>query len=249
MSRRIETQTSRTAEWTCLSRAASYAETDEHYQSGDALQSAKRSEEENRMDNASTLGVLRQLERGEISAAEADTRLTAPPQIERVAAPPFDQMQIPRWVQHIWITVLMAGIGAVLFGTWIVAATVRVNILWLLLGLPIVLLGSLLIAIGAGGFSGHWLYVNVEQSRTRRHSIRFALPFPLGLLRLGLWLAHFVQPRPRARIRVSTARSKFDALRDDPDELIDALERELVAGRGMTIDVDDKDERVQVYIV
>ena len=35
MARRIETQTSRTAEWTCLSRAASYAETDERYKSGD----------------------------------------------------------------------------------------------------------------------------------------------------------------------------------------------------------------------
>lgn len=35
MARRIETETSRTAEWTCLSRAASYLETDEHYKSGD----------------------------------------------------------------------------------------------------------------------------------------------------------------------------------------------------------------------
>ena len=35
MSRRIETQTSRTAEMTCLSRAASYSETDVRYKSGD----------------------------------------------------------------------------------------------------------------------------------------------------------------------------------------------------------------------
>jgi methyltransferase (TIGR00027 family) len=35
MTRRLETRTSRTAEWTCLSRAASYAETDVRYKSGD----------------------------------------------------------------------------------------------------------------------------------------------------------------------------------------------------------------------
>ena len=201
------------------------------------------------MENGSTLGVLRQLERGEINAAEADTRLGTPPPIERVAAPPFDQMQIPTWLRRIWVTALIAGIGIVLFGAWIIAATVHANVLWFLLGLPIVLIGSLVIAIGAGGVSGHWLYVNVEPSRKHRHAIRFALPFPMGLLRLGLWIARFVQPLPRARVRVSTARSEFDALWDEPDEFIDALERELAEGRGITIGVDDNDERVQVYIV
>jgi hypothetical protein len=201
------------------------------------------------MDNASTLGILRQLERGEINAAEADTRLSTPPPTERVAAPPFDQMQIPTWVKCVGVTMLVAGIVFVLFGAWIIAATVHANILWFLFGLPIVLLGSLVIAIGAGGVSGHWLYVNVAPSRKHHHAIRFALPFPMGLLRLGLWIARFVQPHPRARVRVSTARSKFDALWDEPDVFIDALERELAEGRGITIDVDDNDERVQVYIV
>jgi hypothetical protein len=201
------------------------------------------------MDNPSTIGVLRQLERGEINAAEADTRLSTPPPIERVAVPPFDQMQIPTWVRRIAISVLMAGTGGVLLGAWIIAATVRANVLWFLLGLPIVLIGSLVIAIGAGGFSGHWLYVNVEPSRKHHHAIRFALPFPMGLLRFGLWIARFAQPHPRARVRVSTARSKFDAFWDDPDEFINALERELAEGRGITVDVDDNDERVQVYII
>jgi len=111
------------------------------------------------------------------------------------------------------------------------------------------LLGSLVIAIGAGGFSGHWVYVNVEPSRKRHHAIRFALPFPMGLLRFGSWIARFVQPHQRAHVRVSTVHSKFDALWDDPDELIDALERELREGHGITVDVDENDARVQVYIV
>jgi hypothetical protein len=201
------------------------------------------------MDNASTLDILRRLERGEISATEADTRLITPSPVERVAAPPFDAMVIPSWVYRIGVVMLTAGIAIVLFGAWIIAATVHTNPLWFLLGLPLVLLGSLLIAIGAGGFSGHWLYVNVEQSRKHHHAIRFALPFPMGLLRFGLWIARFVQPYPRARVRVSTARFKFDAFWDDPDELIDTLERELREGRGITVDVDDNNERVQVYIV
>ena len=201
------------------------------------------------MDNASTIGVLRQLERGEISATEADTRLIAPSPVECVAAPPFDQMQLPTWVKRVGVTMLVAGVAFVLFGAWIIAATVRANILWFLFGLPLVLLGSLVIAIGASGFSGHWVYVNVEQSRKRHHAIRFALPFPMGLLRFGLWIARFVQPHPRVRVRVSTARSKFDAFWDDPDEFINALERELAEGRGITVDVDDQDARVQVYIV
>ena len=201
------------------------------------------------MDNASTLDILRRLERGEISATEADTRLIAPSPVERVAAPPFGAMVIQSWVYRIGVVMLTAGIAIVLFGAWVIAATVHTNPLWFLLGLPLVLFGSLLIAIGAGGFSGHWLYINVEQSRKRHHAIHFALPFPMGLLRFGLWIARFVQPSPRAHVRVSTARSKFDAFWDDPDELIDALERELREGRGITVDADDNNERVQVYIV
>jgi hypothetical protein len=201
------------------------------------------------MDNASTLDILQRLERGEISATEADTRLITSPPVERVAAPPFGGMVIPSWVYRIGIVVLTAGIAIVLFGAWIIAATVHANILWLLFGLPLVLLGSLVIAIGAGGFSGHWLYVNVEQSRKRQHAIRFALPFPMGLVRFGLWIVRIAQPHPRARVRVSTARSKFDAFWDDPDEFINALEHELAEGRGIAVDVDDQDARVQVYII
>ena len=201
------------------------------------------------MDNTGTLGILRQLERGEISATEADTRLSVPPRVERVSAPPFDQIHLPAWLQRIWITLLIAGVVVVVFGAWIIAATVRANVLWLLFGVPFVLIGSLLLAIGAGGFSGHWLYINVEQTRKRHSTIRFALPFPLGLVRLGLWIARFVQPHQRARVHVNSSRSKFDALWDDPDEFIRALERELAEGRGITIDVDDPGNRVQVYIV
>jgi hypothetical protein len=201
------------------------------------------------MDNANTLSILRQLERGEISATEADTRLIAPARIERVTTPPFDRAELPFWLRQIWITLLIAGIGIVVLGAWIIAATVHANVLWFLLGLPTVLFGSLLTAIGAGAFSGHWLYVNVENSRRRARSIRLAFPIPLGLVRLGLSVARWISPQALARVRTSLGQSEFDTIVDNPDELINALERELAAGNGITIDVDGKNERVQVYAI
>jgi hypothetical protein len=201
------------------------------------------------MDNADTLGVLRQLERGEISADEADARLNAPPpMIEYDAAPHFDETEIPLWMRRIWVYPLIAGVLVVFFGAWIIATTVHANILWLVLGLPILLAGALLLALAASAHSEHWLYVNIENARKRRRAIRFGIPFPLGLVRLGLWFARFAMPRPR-RAKVSTARMKFDAFWENPDDLFNALESELRSGRGMTVDVEDKGERVQVYIV
>lgn len=200
------------------------------------------------MESADELEVLRQLERGEISAGEAAARLNAPPVIERTDTPPFDRTQLPTWIQQIGIWTLFIGVLMIVLGTWIVAATVHANVLWLIVGLPIILLGSLVSAIGASTFSGHWLYINVENARNRRKSVRFGIPFPMGLLRLGFWFARFA-PAHSTRLNVGTSKMNFNAVWENSDELFDAIERELREGRGITIDVDDKDERVQVYII
>ena len=196
------------------------------------------------MENSDTLGVLKQLERGEISATEADARLNAP-SVERIATPPFDKSALPYWVRMAWSISLVIGTLIVVFGAWIIAATARANILWFLLGIPIVLLGSLVIMIGASAFSGHWLYVNVEESRKNRHAVRFVIPFPIGLLRLALWIAPWAIKISQNHIRINQGEFDFD----DSAELITALERELKEGRGITVDVDEPGERVQVYIV
>lgn len=196
------------------------------------------------MEISDTLGVLKQLERGEISAREADARLNTPP-LARLAAPPFDKSELPAWLRWAWSIPLFGGTLIVVFGAWIIAATARANMLWFLLGVPIVLLGSLVIIIGASVFSGHWLYVNVENSRKHRSRVRLAIPFPIGLLRLALWLAPWAIKLSGNRLRINHA--KFDL--DDSAALIAALARELKEGRGLTVDVDDHDERVQVYIV
>lgn len=194
------------------------------------------------MDHLNTLDVLKKLERGEISADQANERLDTPT-VERIDGLPLDKMELPRWVRAIWYSVLAVGTLIVVFGAWILAASANTNIFWFLLGIPIVLIGSLVIVIGASAFSGHWLYVNVEESRRNRHTIRFGIPFPIGLLKLGLWFAPWAIRQSKVKIN----NSNFEW--DDPADLLDSFERELKQGRGITIDVNDRNARVQVYIV
>ncbi len=209
------------------------------------------------LENSGTLGILKQLERGEIDANEADARLNAPPQIERDVEPRFDETDAPSWVRRLWSYLLVAGWLLVGMGAWIIVATVHANILWLVLGLPVVLLGAFVLAIAASARSGHWVYVNIKEAGRRRHSIRFGMTvahfatatFPLGLIRFGLWVARWSGFRPRVRSRVNRHAANFNFDWSDADEFIDALERELVERRGVTVDVDDNDEHVQVFIV
>lgn len=201
------------------------------------------------MENSDALKVLKQLERGEINADQAEARLNAPPVIERVEKPPFDRTQLPGWVHRIGVWTLFVGVLTIVCGAWIITVTYRTNIFLFLIGLAVVLWGTLLTALGAGTFTGHWIYISVDRSHKNKRSIRFGIPFPISLLRLGLWFAQFKPPRTGARVNVRTNRANFSALWEDPEEFISALERELRAGHGVMIDVDDKDEHVQVYIV
>jgi hypothetical protein len=197
------------------------------------------------MDNLGTLGILKQLERGEINANEAEARLDAPlPQIERDLEPRVDEIDVPDWVRQLWVYPLVLGLLLVGFGGWVIAATVDANVLWWLVGLPIVLLGSLVVAIAASARSGHWFYVNIKDAGT--HNIRFGMPLPLGLARAALWIARWFVPTHN--FRVGKTRMVFDDW-DDVAEILDAFERELNERHGITVNVDDDDERVQVYIV
>jgi len=212
---------------------------------------------EEHLENSGTLGILKQLERGEIDANEADARLNAPPQIERDAEPRFDETDAPSWVRRLWSYPLVAGTVLVGLGAWIIVATVHANILWLGLGLPMVLLGAFVLAIAASARSGHWVYVNLRAAGRRAHNIRFGMTvehfatatFPLGLIRFGLWIARWSGFRPRAHARVNGHAADFNFDWSDADAFIDALERELAERRGVMVDVEDNDEHVQVYIV
>ncbi len=198
------------------------------------------------MDNSGTLGILQQLERGEINASEADARLNAPPAVERDYVPRFEETDAPLWIRRLWVYPLLAGLLLVGLGAWIIVATVDANILWFLFGLPLVLVGSFVLAVAASARSGHWTYVNVKEAGRRGHNYRFGVPLPLGLARVGLWIARWFVPR--THFRVGRTSMVFDQW-DDVGEILNALERELNERRSLTVDVDDDDEHVQVYIV
>ncbi len=189
------------------------------------------------MDHSDTLGILKRLERGEISADQAAARLNAPPS---------DGTVVPQWVRSLWVYPLVAGILLVGSGAWIIIATVNANVLWFILGLPIVLLGAFVVAIAADAPSGHWVYINIKESGQRRHAIRFGVPFPFGLIRGGLWIAQCFAPYSGTR-QMNPQGARFDW--SDAGALLDALERELRERRGVSVDIDANDKRMQVFII
>jgi hypothetical protein len=141
------------------------------------------------------------------------------------------------------------GILIVCFGAWVIASTLHANVLWFLLGLPMVLLGSLLIAIAASARSAHWVYVNIQEAGKHRHNIRFGVPFPIGFVRGALWIAKCVRWNPKINVAFNKRESRANMDWAEIDEILVALEHELEAQRGISVDVDDNGERVQVYIV
>ncbi len=194
------------------------------------------------MEQSNTIGILKQLERGEINADEAEARLNAPaPWVE-----PDDELRLrteaPQWVRRLWMYPLVVGLLMVGLGAWVIVATVDANLLWWLVGLPIVLLGSCVIALSASAPWGHWLYVSVETAE--RHTFRMGIPLPLGLARVVLWVAQWVVPLKS--LRFGESRMGFDDW-NDITALLDAFERELNEQHGIAVQVDDE-ERVQVYI-
>ncbi len=200
------------------------------------------------MDHPDTLGILQQLERGEISAAQANERLEEPT-VERDYIPRVKHTGAPEWARRYWIYPLIVGLLIVGLGAWIIAATVHANILWFVLGLPILLLGTLVVAVAASAQSAHWLYVDVSEGKGKRGGVHIAIPFSMSLLRAGLWLARLFGGHPKANVTVRGSKIGLEAVWTDAEAFFAELENELRAGRGLVVDVDDKDERVQVYIV
>ena len=137
------------------------------------------------MEDSHTLEILKQLERGELNAEQASAQLNAPPTVERDYVLRIEETQAPRWMKAIWLYALASGLMIVGIGAWIIAATVNANALWFLCGLPILVFGALVLALGADLQSAHWVYVHVAQSRQGKRPIRIAVPFPMGLVRFG----------------------------------------------------------------
>ncbi len=156
---------------------------------------------------------------------------------ERVEAPEFDQIKerarrfalIPLWI-GVLVTVLSAWI------IYSIQQSVGVNFWFYCMTLPL-LLGVLLITLGAGGRSSRWIYVDVDRRDAKpgdgpRH-ITLGIPMPFGLI---AWFfqnfGHNIRGMSKSRADGIMAMMKAAKDTDEP----------------LMINVDDDDARVQVYI-
>src|SRR5258706_7978177 len=146
--------------------------------------------------------ILQMVEGGKISAEEAATLMRAldedvaeaevevienksGPGYERAEAPEFDEIKarahrfssIPLWI----------GVFITVFSAWAIYAIQQnagVNFWFYCMTLPL-MLGVLLIALGAGGHSSRWVYVDVDRRDAepdggpRRVTLGFPMPFGL----------------------------------------------------------------------
>jgi SHOCT-like domain len=197
--------------------------------------------------------ILQMVADGKISADQAATLMRAleesaeeeieviPPVAgsgpEKTGAPEFDQIRkrarrfamIPLWI-GVFLTVLSA------WAMFSIQQTAGFNFWFFFMVIPLVL-GILLIALGAGSQSAPWIYVNVDRSNQSDwpRNITFGLPLPLGL---ASWF-------------LRTFGTHIEGLKHtNVDEVIQAISLVKNMDEPLIINAnDDEDgERVQVFI-
>ncbi len=156
---------------------------------------------------------------------------------ERTAAPEFEAIKararrfslIPLWV----------GVFVTVFSAWIIYSiqqSAGTNFWFYCMTMPL-LFGVLLIALGAGGRTSRWIYVNVDRHNAKpgdgpRH-ITLGFPIPLGFV---AWFfenfGHGISGMSRGKAQGIVEMMK--ATRDSDEPLM--------------VNVDDDDAHVQVYI-
>ena len=173
-------------------------------------------------------------------AAEAEVEILetgAGSGFERNDAPGFEEVKsrarrfamIPLWI-GVFIAVLSA------WGIFAIQQSAGVNFWFFCLLVPL-LFGVLLIAIGAGGESSKWLYVNVDRRNAQDwpRNITLGFPLPLGLT---AWLlrnfGQYIHGMEKTNV----------------DEIIQILDATGKSGAPLIINANDNEdgEQVQVYI-
>ena len=152
-------------------------------------------------------------------------------------APEFEQVKsrarrfamIPLWI-GVFIAVLSA------WGIYSVQQSVGVNFWFFCLMVPL-LLGVLLIALGAGGEGSKWLYVNVDRRHAQDWPRNITLGFPLPLGLTAWFLRNFGQ-------------YIHGMEKTNVDEIIQILDATGKSGAPLIINANDNEdgEHVQVYI-
>lgn len=156
---------------------------------------------------------------------------------ERIDAPEFEQVKararrfamIPLWA-GVFLTVFSA------WGMYSIQQNSGVNFWFFVLLFPL-LLGVLLIALGAGAQNSKWLYVNVDRRNAEDwpRNITLGFPLPLGLTAWFLrTFGHNIQGMKHTNV----------------DEIIQILDATGKSGAPLIINANDNEdgEHVQVYI-
>jgi hypothetical protein len=193
--------------------------------------------------------ILQMVEEGKISAEEAAKLMraldddsveagsgsgfeggeTSAPEFEEVKARALRFAMIP-----LWAGVIIAVLSA--WGIFAVQQNAGLNFWFFCLLFPL-MLGVLLIALGAGGQSSKWLYVNVDRRRAHEGPKNITLGFPLPLGLTAWFLRNFGHTIHGMR-------------NTNVDEIIQVLDATGKSDGPFIVNVnDDEDgEHVQVYI-
>ena len=174
----------------------------------------------------------------EAAEAEVEVIESRPdPGYERAAAPEFDQIKararrfslIPLWV-GVFVTIISAWI------IYSIQQNAGVNFWFYCMTLPL-LFGVLLIALGAGGRSSRWIYVDVDRRDAKpgdgpKH-ITLGFPIPFGLV---TWFfetfGHNINGMNKGKV----------------EGIIQMMHATKESGEPLMVNVEDDDAHVQVYI-
>ena len=156
---------------------------------------------------------------------------------ERNDAPEFEEvkMRARRFAMiPLWIGVFIAVLSA--WGIYSVQQSAGINVWFFCLMLPL-LLGVLLIALGAGGEGSKWIYVNVDRRHAQDWPRNITLGFPLPLGLTAWFLRNFGQ-------------YIHGMEKTNVDEIIQVLDATVKSGAPLIINANDNEdgEHVQVYI-
>ncbi|HDQ73159.1 MAG TPA: hypothetical protein ENN19_13865 [Chloroflexi bacterium] len=182
------------------------------------------------------LHILHMIEAGEIDVEEGARQLETlaePPRLPPSPTTPITSVSRPAWVKWIWMATLWLGIAFVAGGGYLLtvyytreAATSRLVWGWILM-----VLGVLWVLLGWWMQRAQWLLVRVQQPGGPNIFIAFPLPLEL----IG-WAMRILRPFI-PQIEETGA-----------DEILIALQKELKRGQPFLVEVDEGDERVQVYM-
>ena len=162
-------------------------------------------------------------------AATSRAEKTEAPEFEEVKARARRFAMIPLWI-GVAITILSA------WAMYSVQQSAGMNFWFFLLLIPL-LIGVLLIALGASGQSSRWLYVNVNRRNAHDgpRNITLGFPLPLGLT---AWVLRNFGHNMRGMNQTNV------------DEIIQILDATGKSGAPLIINANDNEdgEHVQVYI-